>query len=289
MNIKKVIQQELPFFFAAPAVVWQVLFLYIPLLVVFVTSFFQEWSLHNLFSLITLHNYKAVCDWVHLKIIVRSLGLACTNATICLLCAYPVAYYIAFHVKRWRNFFLFLLTIPFWTNFLVHVYAWLYLVEYSGLINTFLLNMHIISVPLKIMNTMKAVYIVMLYCYFPFMIMPLYSILERIDPRLIESSCDLGATPWKTFLRVTFPLSLPGIKTGFFLVFVPSFGEFAIPALLDGSRNMFVGTLISHYFLVAQDPFTGAAFTFVSALFLIAAIVIIRGAMDRAGLYMNRW
>ena len=287
IGIRARLAHYLPFFMLAPALLWQVLFLYIPLVIVLVLSFTRGWGL-ALPAIFTLKHYGAVFNSTHFIIIFRSLVLALFNAVACLLCAYPVAYFIAYRVKRFRNLLLFLLTIPFWTNFLVHVYAWFFLLEHNGLINTLLLKTGVIATPFHLINNMKAVGIVMVYCYFPFMIMPLYSVLEHIDKRLIESSFDLGATARQTFMRVTLPLSLPGIKTGFFLVFVPSFGEFAIPALVEGSKNMFVGTLISHYFLMARSPFLGAAFTFLSGAVLLVVVIILHRMLDRIGTYLSR-
>ena len=194
--------------------------------------------------------------------------MALFTALSCLAIAYPVAYFLALRVKRYKNFLLFLFTLPFWTNFLVLVYAWFFLLEYNGLINTLLMKVGFISQPLHMANSFFAIGIVMVYCYVPFMLMPLYAVLEKFDPRLIESSFDLGANSWQTFKKVVLPASLPGIRTGFFLVFVPSFGEFAIPALLGGSKYMFVGSLISYYFLMARNIYLGAAFTVLSAVVL---------------------
>jgi spermidine/putrescine transport system permease protein len=127
----------------------------------------------------------------------------------------------------------------------------------------------LIKTPLHLLNTPFAVYLVMIYCYLPFMTLPIYTVLEKFDIRLIEASLDLGATRFMTFLRVILPLTLPGISTGFFLVFIPSFGEFVIPALMGGSRYFFVGSLISHYFLIVRDLSVGAAFTSLSSIILL--------------------
>jgi ABC-type spermidine/putrescine transport system, permease component I len=157
-------------------------------------------------------------------------------------------------------------------KFLVHIYAWLFLLERDGLINKLLLSVGLISEPLFLSYSFGAMYVVMVYCYLPFMIMPLFSALEKIDKRLLEASADLGATPWQTFWRVTMPLSMPGIRTGLSLVLVPSFGEFIIPSLLGGSKYMLVGSLISYYFVIARNNGYGAAFTYVSALSLIGSV-----------------
>jgi spermidine/putrescine transport system permease protein len=182
---------------------------------------------------------------------------------------------------------LFFLTLPFWVNFLVQVYAWYFLLEYKGLINNFLLKLGIINEPLILASSLFAVFLVMVYCYLPFMIMPLYSMLEKIDPRLLEASSDLGATSWQTFYRITLPLSSPGIKTGFLLVLIPAFGEFVIPSLLGGSKYMLVGTLISYFFLVARNNAYGSAFTCLSGLALVGTLVFFY-AISRLWFLRNR-
>ncbi len=201
--------------------------------------------------------------------------MACSVTIICLLCAYPVAYFLALKVGgRWKNPLLFLLTLPFWTNFLIQIYSWVFVLDHNGLINTILLKIGIIQEPLHLINNMAAIFVVMVYYYLPFMMMPLYSILEKIQHELLEASMDLGATHWQTFTRITVPLSRSGIKTGVFLVFVPAFGEFAIPAIIGGGQHMFVGTLVSHYFLVSRDNEIGAAFTMISGIVLIICALL---------------
>jgi spermidine/putrescine transport system permease protein len=269
-RLSTVFARELSFMLSLPAVIWQFLFMAAPaaIIIYFSMASTGAWP-------ITLHHYYQHFQLTSIKIIGRSLLFAITTASTCLFLAYPVSYYLAFHVRKFRNILLFLLTLPFWVNFLVQVYAWYFLLEYKGLINTTLLKLGIIHEPLMLSNTLFAIYLVMVYCYLPFMIMPLYSTLEKIDKRLLEASADLGATQWQTFYRITMPLSLSGIKTGFLLVLIPAFGEFVIPSLLGGSKYMFVGSLISYYFLVARDNTSGAAVTCLSGFVLIMAILVI--------------
>ncbi len=272
-RLSTIVSEELSFVFSMPAVLWQLLFMVAPVAIIVYFSFTND----NGWWPFTLAHYLQQVRWTTLKIIARSLLFAVATATTCLFLAYPVSYYLAFHVRRLRGFLLFLLTLPFWVNFLVQVYAWYFLLEYKGLINSFLLKMGLISEPLLLVNSLVAIYVVMVYCYLPFMIMPLYSTLEKIDVRLLESSADLGATPWQTFSRITVPLSMPGIKTGFLLVLIPAFGEFVIPSLLGGSKNMFVGSLVSYYFLVARNNSAGAAFTCISGFALVCIIMLLYG------------
>jgi ABC-type spermidine/putrescine transport system permease subunit I len=198
-----------------------------------------------------------------------------------LLAAYPVAYYLALRAKRWKNFLLFFLTLPFWTNFLILIYAWFFLLERNGIINQLFLKLHLISEPLRLANSMVALFIVMVYCYLPFMIMPLYTILGKIDTRLFDASADLGATRWQTFSRITVPLSFSGIRTGALLVLIPVFGEFAIPALIGGQKYMLAGSMIRYYFFVVRDNARGSAFTVLCALSLTTTVIVVLVALRK--------
>ena len=258
-------ERDFRFFASVPALLWQLLFLLVPLGVTFYLGFISEAT-----DTFGFENYRAVFDLAHARIIARSVISSIFTALISLLVAYPVAYFLALRAGRWKAPLLFLAMVPFWTNFLVQIYAWFFMLERNGVINTLL---SWIGLPeLVTTNSVMAIFIVMIYCYLPFMLMPLYVALERFDERLLEASSDLGATPWQTFVRVTLPLSLPGIRTGFFLVLIPAFGEYAIPALLGGSKYMFVGSLISYYALVERDSGMGSAFTGVSGLTLLAVV-----------------
>lgn len=272
-KIREFVSENSSFIFTVPPVLWQVLFLYVPLLLVIYTSM-QRFT-GALFFDVTFDHYYALFNSAYVHIIARSALVALGVTFFCLVCAYPVAYFLALRVSsRWKNGLLFLLTLPFWTNFLIQIYSWVFVLDYNGLLNTVLLKTGIIREPLHMINNMYAIFVVMVYYYLPFMMMPLYSILEKIQHDTLEASMDLGATHWQTFRRVTIPLSMSGVKTGMFLVFVPAFGEFAIPAIIGGGQQMFVGTLISHYFLVARDNQLGAAFTIVSGLVLLMCALL---------------
>lgn len=272
--IKKAIAREMPFFLSLPAFLWQGLFFYLPLTIVVVFSF-SHFSEANVWQGFTFDNYRAVWGSAFARIILRSLLLALSVATACLLVAYPVAYFLARKIKRWKNFLVFLLLVPFWTNFLIQIYAWLFLLERNGIINSMLMKLHLISEPLHLANTLGSIFVVMFYCYFPFMLMPLYTALEGIDGKIFEASFDLGANYWYTFRLVTLPLSMRGVRNGFFLVFVPAFGEFVIPALLGGAKYMFIGSLISYFTINVRNVSLGAAFTCISACVLIASASLV--------------
>ena len=254
------------FFKSVPALLWQFLFFYIPLVFVVLISFTSE------SALVTLLNYADLFQKAYGYILIRSFLVAFFTAFFCFLVGYPLAYFIALKKREWKNIFLFFLMLPFWTNLLVLTYAWFFILDKDGLLNTLLLKIGIIGEPLSLINNFFAIMLIMFYCYLPFMIMPLFSVLEKFDVSCIEASKDLGANSWQTFWHVIFPITLPGIKAGFLLVFVPAFGEFVIPLLVGGDKYMFVGSLISHYFLIGQNKFMGAAFTVLSSIILFVFI-----------------
>lgn len=272
MNKLKLFSAQSSFFMAMPAVAWQTLFFYIPVALIVFLSFIKTG--YGTLSF-TFEHYSYFLTPLFMIVIARSLVLAFCTASFCLLLSYPVAYCLAVKIERFKNLFLFFLILPFWTSLMVQVYSWFFVLEHNGLLNTIFLRLGLISAPIHMLNTSFAIYIVMIYCYLPFMIMPLYTALEKIDRRMFEAAADLGASQWQAFKRVTIPLSMPGIKTGFFLVFVPSFGEFVVPTLLGGGKKLYVGSLITQYFLSSRNPYLGAAFTVISSIVLIASVGIL--------------
>jgi spermidine/putrescine transport system permease protein len=267
MKLRKLIYENVPFFLGVPALIWQIFFLYVPLLMICVVGM----------SSLSTSFVAPFMTWLYGCVFFRSCALALSTALVCLIVAYPVAYWLAMHEGPWRKILLFLLFIPFWTNFLLHVYAWMFLLDRQGLVNVVLQSLGLISEPLHIVHTTFATLLLMVYCYMPFMILPLYSSLEKFDPYLQEASFDLGATWWQTLWRVVIPMSLPGIRTGFFLVFVPAFGEFVIPELVGGDKVMYVGSVIAHLVLQAKTAALGASFTLFSSVVLLVLL---------AGLYL---
>jgi spermidine/putrescine transport system permease protein len=280
LDLKKKFLNQLGFFVGTPAILWQLLFLWVPLIFVLYMSFTPGTTLiSNNFACLnlTLNNYLELLDFTHLKVILRSLFIASVNTLLCLTIGYPVAYYLALYLKKLKSLALFLLTLPFWINFLVHIYAWFFILERGGLLNQFLIYLGLISEPLTFINSQFATALVMFHVYLPFMIMPIYTVLEKFNKTLIEASLDLGATHWQTFWRVTVPLSFSGIRTGALLVFVMSFGEYAIPILMGGSKTFYVGGLITEYFLIARNMPKGAAFMVLSTLGLGLALLLMLG------------
>lgn len=261
------------FFWGIPALLWQICFFYMPLSILVAASFVEYVPELHTFHF-TLAHYHNLFQWVYLKIILRSLLLACTTVAVTLCIAYPVAYYLVVKLRRWSTLFFALLMLPFWTNFLLLVYAWYFLLENDGLLNTIFLKLGIINAPLHMMNTQGALICGMFYCYLPFMLLPLYSTFERLDTRLLEASKDLGANSWQTMWNITIPLMMGGIRTGALLVFIPSFGEFVIPALLGGDKSMYIGTTITHYFLGIRDVSAGSAFTCGATIILVTFLFV---------------
>ena len=182
-----------------------------------------------------------------------SVRNAAVTAFACLLIGYPMAYCIARAKPEWRAALLMLVVMPFWTSFLIRVYAWVGILKQNGLLNNFLIWLGVIDQPLTIMNTQTSVYIGMIYAYLPFMILPLYSTLEKMDISLLEAASDLGAKPIRAFLTITLPLSLPGIIAGSLLVFIPAVGEFIIPTLLGGPDTLMIGTVLWNEFFQNRD------------------------------------
>lgn len=263
-------KSQLPFAVGIPAIVWQILLFYIPLGLIILSSFLN-FSEIGQFEGLTLSHIKLFFSTTYFNTILASLVLAITNGLLCLAIAFPLAYFLVSHGRKYRNLLLFFLIVPFWTNFLLHVYAWFYVLERHGFINTILLQLHIISEPLQLLNSMPAVMIMMVYYYLPFMVFPLYSTLERFNFHLVEASLDLGASFSTTLWRILLPLASRGIRAGFFLVFIPSFGEFVIPELMGGDKKAFVGTVVSQYILGEGTGSLGAAFTLISSITLILA------------------
>lgn len=262
------ISKNVSFFMALPAFVWLLIFLYGPLFIIIGLSFIRK-GVVSAWPDFTWAHYFTFFDSLYYGIVARSLLLALVTTVVCLLCAYPIAYFLALYARRWKNVLLYLLVLPFGVNFVILAYAWFFLLEKNGLINNFLQSVGIISAPIQLLNTGFAVYIGMIYCYLPFMILPIYAVLEKLDFRLIDASLDLGATRFATFWYVVVPQSMPGIQTGFFMVFIPSFGEYVVPALMGGGKYMYVGSLISHYFSVLRNLHLGSAFTVLSSIVLL--------------------
>lgn len=211
-----------------------------------------------------------------------SLKIAGISTFLTLLIAYPLAYGMAQAPRTWRPTLMMLVILPFWTSFLIRVYAWIAILKPEGLLNQFLLSIGVISEPLIILNTNTAIYIGIVYSYLPFMVLPIYSALEKMDHSLIEAAADLGCPPITAFWKITFPLSLAGVVAGCMLVFIPAVGEFVIPDLLGGSQTLMIGKTLWNEFNANRDWPVSAAVATVLLLILVVPIVFFQNMQAKA-------
>jgi spermidine/putrescine transport system permease protein len=247
----------------------------LPQLLMFEASLARRSAYGGVVHVWGLANYRRAVEPLYLGILARSLGLAAVTTLAGLLWAYPVAYWLGLRApERARRALLVLVVLPFWTSFLVRMYAWIFMLRSEGLVNRLL---GWLGVPgLNLLYTDAAVLLGQVYGELPFMILPLYASLEKLDRTLLEAAADLGAGPARRLLRITLPLSRPGIVAGSILVFIPSLGAYLAPDLLGGARTVFVGNLIQSQFAVARDMPFGAALSFVLSLLVLLLLLIFR-------------
>jgi len=223
---------------------------------------------------VTLDNFLFLFqDRYYAVIYLNSIKLAAISTLLCLLLGYPMAYFIARQPPRWRNLLLLGIILPFWISFLLRVYAWIGLLNTHGVINTTLSWLGLIDQPLQLIYNDFAVYLGIVYSYLPFMILPLYANLEKLDLDLQDAAADLGARPWQVFLDVTLPLSMPGVIAGCLLVFIPAIGEFIIPALLGGSDTLMIGRALWDEFFINRDWPVASAVSVVLLLILVVPMM----------------
>ncbi len=225
----------------------------------------------------SLDNYELLLgDSLYIRAYLNAIKFAGVATLFCLLLGYPMAYGIVRAPRAWRGLLLLLVMLPFWTSFLIRVYAWIGLLKGNGLINNLLLALGVIHQPLALLNNAFAVYLGIVYSYLPFMVLPLYASLERLDPTLLEAAADLGCRPWSAFRRVTLPLSLPGIAAGALLVFIPAVGEFVIPDLLGGPDTLMIGKVLWDEFFNNRDWPVASAVAVAMLALLMAPMVFAR-------------
>ena len=265
------------------SMVWLVGFFLLPLTYLLAVSFARRSPYGTVEWVLGLGNYVRAFQPVYLEIYWRSIWMALATTALCALLGYPVAYTIARRVPaRWKSACLLLVVIPFWTSFLIRTYAWIVLLRTEGVVNTVLLDLHVIHDPLRLLYTPFAVFIGLVYGELPFMILPLYVVLEKIDKSLLEAAHDLGAGTVRTFLKVTLPLSTSGLVAGTVLVFIPSIGAFITPDLLGGARTMMVGNLIQNQFAMVRDQPFGSAVAFLLTFVVLALLVVTLRTAQRA-------
>jgi putrescine transport system permease protein len=270
--------------------VWFALFFLLPMLIVLKISLAHSAigippytpliSGHVLHA--TMANFALLAsDDLYLHAYLGSLGYAALATALCLILGYPIAHAIARAPTAWRQLLLFLVVLPFWTSFLIRVYAWIAILEPNGLLNRLLLAAGLIKAPLPLLNNAFSVELGLVYSYLPFMILPIYGSLSALDESLIEVAADLGARPWRAFLGVTLPLSMPGIAAGSLLVLVPAIGEFVIPDLLGGPNTLMIGKVLWDEFFENHDWPVASAVAVVLVVALAVPILFAQRLLDR--------
>lgn len=239
-------------------------------------DFSEGWAgFRSFLSALDFENYIFLAeDDLYWKAYLSSFKIAAVSTILTLLVGFPIAYSMAKAPDEWRPSLMLLIILPFWTSFLIRVYAWIGILSNEGFLNQFLMGFGFISEPLAILNTNTAVYIGIVYTYLPFMVLPIYSTLEKLDGTLIEAAEDLGCTRTSAFWAVTVPLSKPGVIAGCFLVFIPALGEFVIPSLLGGSETLMIGKVLWEEFFSNRDWPVASAVATILLLLLIVPIVL---------------
>lgn len=267
----------------AGSLLWGLLAVGLPLVIVLVISFATRETYGWIRWDFSLANYRDLLHPLYFTIVWRSCAMAAVVTGICLLLGFPFAYVMARSSARWQSFWLIMVLIPLWANFLVRTYAWVFILRTDGLLNTWLITLGLADEPVTLLYTPWAVLIGLVYGYLPFMVLPVYASLEQVSPVLEEAARDLYASSWDLFLRVLVPLSLPGIVAGSVLVFVASLGAYLTPDLLGGSRTMMMGNLLQHEFLVVRDWPLGSAFSILLLLMVLLVLWAYRWATSAAG------
>ncbi|UTT84781.1 spermidine/putrescine ABC transporter permease PotB [Vibrio pelagius] len=263
---------------------WLVVFVMIPNIMIIGTSFLTRDEANLIEMTFTLDNYVRLADPLYFKVLAHSFYMAIVATLLCLVIGYPFAYIIAKMPAKWRPFMLFLVIVPFWTNSLIRTYGLKIVLGTQGVLNKSLMALEIIDKPMRIMYTETAVMIGLVYILLPFMILPLYSAIEKLDDTYIEAAKDLGANKLQTLLKVILPLTMPGIIGGCLLVLLPALGMFYISDLLGGAKNLLIGNVIKSQVLNARDWPFGAA----TSIALTAAMAVMLYAYYRAGKLLNK-
>ena len=280
---------------------WGVLFFLIPFLIVFKISLSDlkmglppygnllEWADEGLLVIrLNIGNYTFIgTDSLYLLSYLEALAIALISTLGCLLIGYPMAYGLAKASPSMRPFLLMLVILPFWTSFLLRAYAWIGILSPHGLLNTALLKVGLIHQPLALLDTHFATILGIIYCYLPFMILPLYASLEKIDPSLMEAAHDLGARPFQAFWHIVVPLSFSGVVSGSLLVLIPAAGEFVIPELLGGSQTLMIGKVLWNEFFTNRDWPVASALAIVLLAFLLIPLAIFQRLQERQVRFFN--
>lgn len=253
---------------------WLVLFVFLPNLMIFVTSFLTRDDANFVKLVFTLDNYSRLADPLYAEVLLHSLNMALIATLSCLLLGYPFAWCLTKLPERLRPLMLFLLIVPFWTNSLIRIYGLKIFLSTRGWLNDFLLWLGVIEKPFSIMYSSQAVILGLVYILLPFMVMPLYSSLEKLDKPVLEAARDLGANKLQTFIRIILPLTMPGIVAGCLLVLLPAMGLFFVSDLMGGAKNLLIGNVIKSQFLNIRDWPFGAATSVVLTLIMGLMLLI---------------
>jgi spermidine/putrescine ABC transporter, permease protein PotB len=257
---------------AWPYVFWIILFTILPLLIIVLFSFTEKTEMGSIKMVFTLENYRKFFQPLYLNVLKRSVILAVVSTVMCLIVGYPMAYIMSRAPRKKRNLMATLFVLPLWTNFLLRTYAWMGLLREQGLINEFLKAIGLIERPLQLLYNNGAVVMGMVYNFLPFMVLPIYSVLVKLDDSLLEAAQDLGANDVKVFRKVIFPLSLPGVATGIYMVFMPAVSTFVLSDLLGGSHTILLGNLIENQFRNARNWQFGSAISVIMLLFIVVTM-----------------
>lgn len=257
---------------AIPYVLWAIIFTVVPLVIILIYSFTKRDAFGNIVYEFTLENYRNFFTPIYLNVLWRSVKLSVYSTILCLLIGYPMAFIISRAKGMKQNLMVMLFIVPLWTNFLLRTYAWMGLLRDQGVINEILLKLGIITDPIQMLYTNGAVILGMVYNFLPFMVLPIYSVLVKMDKSLIEAARDLGANELKVFKNVIFPLSFPGVATGVIMVFMPAVSTFVISDLLGGGQTILLGNLIQNQFIGARNWQFGSAVSVLMMLMLILSM-----------------
>lgn len=257
-----------------PSMCWLIFFFLIPYLIIFIYSFYQA-DIYDIKPIFTMSAYKNVFSSEYFRSFFISFRLAVFTTGLCLLFGYPVAYFIARSSEKIKNILLILIIIPFWTNFIIRIFSWRIFLSPEGILNQILMQLNIIDQPLMLIRNDFAVILVMVYVYLPYMILPLYSNIEKIDFTLLDAAMDLGASHKKAFFKVTLPLSKDGILAGSILVFIPALGAYIIPQLVGSQDALYIGQIITYKIKNIPRNWPLASALSLMLLFLISLLLVL--------------
>ncbi|MCG6911663.1 MAG: ABC transporter permease [Deltaproteobacteria bacterium] len=273
--------------YLSPIIIIVGVFVFAPLAIILFFSFLKSGPYGQIVYQFTLENIVAIWGGGYGKVFLKSVYLAFQTNLLCILFGYPIAYYITRFGGKWKTLWIFLIIVPSWSSYLIRLYALKTLVGTKGTINTFLMDIGLISDPIQILYTNFAVTMALVFAWLPFMILPIYAALEGLDPSVLEAAADLGATPFRRFFRVTLPLTRGGLLAGSILVFIPTVGEWLVPHIFGGSKIMMAGSLVAHKFTAVGNIPQGSSLAIMLAATLVLILYLIikwggREALEKA-------